>query len=156
MGYMLMWVSTGFYTIIISRAIQGWAMGVASVVVNIYIGEISPTSRRGMLGALFNVNISLGILLAYVWGLGCSTTNGWWRTMAAVALIPAGCGAFAVYKMPESPAYLNLKGKKEEAIAANKWFHGPHAELDNTDVMGAGDGQSSIFNPKYRKAVAAG
>jgi len=156
MGYMLMWVSTGFYSIIIARAIQGWAMGVASVVVNIYIGEISPTNRRGMLGSLFNVNISLGILLAYLWGLNASVDNGWWRTMAAVMLIPAAVGAYAVYRMPESPAYLNLKGKKEEAIAANKYFNGPNAKLENTDILGAGDGVSSIFNPKYRKAVAAG
>jgi len=155
-GYMLMWIATGFYTIIVARSIQGWAMGVASVVVNIYVGEISPKTRRGMLGSLFNVNISIGILLAYLWGLNCSTSNGWWRVMAAVALVPALAGAFAVYKMPESPAYLNLKGKKEEAMAANRWFHGPHAELEPVEVLGPGDGVSSIFNPKYRKAVLAG
>ena len=140
--YALLAAAGNLAQLLAARALTGFATGVASVVCNIYVAETSPPAGRGRLGAGFNVGITLGILLAY--GLGAaSAADGWWRTMAALGLVPAllfvlgaGVGSTASsgaidksrsggwmsrrQLLPESPTYLRACGREREADVAQR------------------------------------
>lgn len=103
--FLLSWViiilASKLWLIYVARFIIGAAVGAACVVVPIYISEIAETSTRGSLGAMFQLNITVGILLAFVLG---SVMN--YTTFAIVcALIEIGFLACFVW-MPESPIWL--------------------------------------------------
>ncbi len=100
------------------RFLSGLAVGATSVVGPMYISEISPAKKRGMLVSLNQFAITIGILLAYVFdyfliGLGENS----WRYMLAV---PAVFGVlYLIYLLtsfPESPRWLMANGKRSEAV----------------------------------------
>ncbi|MBN8685266.1 MAG: sugar porter family MFS transporter [Chitinophagales bacterium] len=101
------------------RFLGGLAVGVSSVVAPMYIAEIAPTRLRGTLTALFQFNIVLGILLAYLsnWiiGMNVSDDNAW-RWMLGVMAIPSVLYMVGMFFVPESPRWLiSAAGKEAEA-----------------------------------------
>lgn len=130
--------SDGFTELVIFRLIGGVAFGIASMVAPLYISEISPANQRGKLVSVYQLAITLGILLAYFsnfWTSNGSSLDGdssglWldllyqdevWRGMFANEIYPVllflGCLLF----IPKSPRWLVVKNREEEAskIAAN-------------------------------------
>src|SRR5262249_50072913 len=57
--------SWNWYALLAARFIGGLAIGGSSVLGPVYIAEVSPAPRRGRLVGLFQINIVVGILLAY-------------------------------------------------------------------------------------------
>lgn|SRR3989338_9092918 len=55
--------------IIAMRVILGLGVGLSSVICPSWVGEMSPVIRKGMLGAMFQVSLTFGILIAYLVGL---------------------------------------------------------------------------------------
>jgi len=98
-----------------SRFIGGLGVGASSVAVPVYIAEITPASDRGKLGALYQFNIVLGILVAYLSNYWIGTTFGdtAWRWMLGVEAIPAAIFCTFVLGVPESPRWLVLRRQKE-------------------------------------------
>ena len=90
---------------------------------------ISPASKRGQLTALFQLNIVIGILAAYLsnYFIG-GAANGNWRFMLGVESIPAALFVILIFFIPRSPRWLILKkGFIEEAKQVLK-------EIDPTTV----------------------
>ena len=129
-------------TLVVMRGIGGLAIGGASVVVPLYIVEISPGRVRGRLVALNQFNIVLGILVSYisnyfvamaidrqtvVW-TWCEQFANWfvtdplgaesvkWRLMLGVESFPAIAFILLLFSIPESPRWLVRAGRKEEAL----------------------------------------
>lgn len=82
----------GPWDLMVSRFFGGIAVGVSSIAAPVYIAEIAPPERRGMLGGLFQINIIGGMIAAQLanWGiesmgLGVST----WRWMLGAMVVPA-------------------------------------------------------------------
>jgi len=103
--FLLSWViiifASTLWLIYLARLIVGAAVGAACVVVPTYISEIAETSTRGSLGAMFQLFLTVGILLAFILGAVMNYT-----TFAIVcALIEVGFFACFVW-MPESPIWL--------------------------------------------------
>ncbi|MFL6734750.1 MAG: sugar porter family MFS transporter [Sphingomicrobium sp.] len=103
------------------RFIGGLAIGGSSVLAPVYLSEISPTSRRGFIVGLFQLNIVLGILVAYlsnfvVGQLGFGAIE--WRVKVGVAALPAFVLLGAMLTIPASPRWLLSKGRREDALAA--------------------------------------
>jgi sugar porter (SP) family MFS transporter len=107
--------------LLVARFIGGVAIGGSSVLAPIYMAEIAPARHRGALVGLFQVNIVVGILLAYLSNflqdqlpLGPDA----WRWKLAVTAAPAAFLWLMLARAPQSPRWLMAKGRKEEAQAA--------------------------------------
>ncbi|AWW98949.1 sugar porter family MFS transporter [Oenococcus oeni] len=111
--------AVGFVSMVIARIILGFAVGSASALTPAYLAELADAPHRGSLGSMFQLMITLGILLAYVSNLGFLGHNLLglrdWRWMLGSALIPALILFIGSIVLPESPRYLVEKGRIDEA-----------------------------------------
>ncbi len=105
------------------RLIGGIGVGMASAVCPMYIGEIAPANIRGRLVALNQFAIIFGMLVVYFvnWGIANGQTLDWintvgWRRMFLSEAIPAGLFGVLLFLVPETPRYLSLSNKNEEAL----------------------------------------
>ncbi|HEY4399690.1 MAG TPA: sugar porter family MFS transporter [Lactobacillaceae bacterium] len=108
-------VAANFEALVISRVILGIAVGAASALIPTYLSELAPADKRGGVGTLFQLMIMTGIFLAYVSNYALSGLTLGWRWMLALAAIPAVVLFIGGFLLPESPRYLVLKGRVEEA-----------------------------------------
>jgi sugar porter (SP) family MFS transporter len=104
--------------LLLSRIIGGLGVGGSSVLGPMYIAEVAPAKSRGKLVGVFQFNIVLGILLAYLsnylvtlQGLGTAE----WRWKFGVAAAPAAVFLGLLFTIPESPRWLAKKGRTVEA-----------------------------------------
>jgi len=100
------------------RLIGGLGVGGASVVAPMYVAEIAPAHMRGRLVAMVQLNIVLGILVAYLsnyviasFDLGSIE----WRWMFGVETVPALIFTLLLFTNPKSPRWLVAQGRDGEA-----------------------------------------
>jgi len=96
------------------RFVIGLAVGTASEVVPLFIGEAAPPALRGALVSFNQLAITLGILVSFLVDYGLSG-SGNWRLMFALAAIPAGLLFAGMLIQDESPAWLIRHGKVDQA-----------------------------------------
>ena len=104
--------------LLVARFIGGVAIGGSSVLGPVYIAELAPAKLRGRLVGLFQINIVLGILLAYFsnfvigsMGLGANE----WRWQFGVATVPAVLFLVMLFGIPPSSRWLVTQKRVEEA-----------------------------------------
>ena len=113
---------------IAGRIIGGLGVGAASVIAPVYIAETAPAAARGRLSSLQQVMIIAGLTGAFLVNFllarhaGGSTAVLWggmpaWRWMFSVQAIPAAIYYAALQLIPESPRFLVMKGRNQEAGA---------------------------------------
>jgi len=107
-----------WYSFLLFRLIGGIGVGGASVVSPMYIAEISPAKLRGRLVAIAQLNIVLGMLLAYfsnylISGFNLGAIE--WRWMFGVEAIPAALFFIFLFTVPRSPRWLIAKNLVDEA-----------------------------------------
>jgi len=117
-----------YQVLVIARFIGGLAfasLGIAPM----YIGEIAPREKRGMLVSVAQLNIVLGFSIAYfanyfvlqisqsdaAWVQALGIDRNAWRWMLGVEMLPAGLWFLLLFRVPESPRWLVMKGRTEEA-----------------------------------------
>jgi len=105
------------------RIIGGIGVGMASAIVPMYIGEISPAHIRGRLVSYNQFAIIFGMLVVYFvnWGIANGQTTEWinsigWRRMFLSEAIPAGLFGILLFLVPETPRYLALKQQDDKAL----------------------------------------
>lgn len=120
------------YLFSFARFIGGLGVGASSVAAPIYISEITPAANRGRLVASYQFNIVLGILVAYLsnYLIGAYFDEYVWRWMLGVEAIPAAIYAFFVLGVPESPRWLALKKKDDDAARTLLKQLNPRANID--------------------------
>ncbi|XP_055239987.1 solute carrier family 2, facilitated glucose transporter member 5 isoform X2 [Gorilla gorilla gorilla] len=110
-------VATSFELIIISRLLVGICAGVSSNVVPMYLGELAPKNLRGALGVVPQLFITVGILVAQIFGLRNLLANvDGWPILLGLTGVPAALQLVLLPFFPESPRYLLIQ-KKDEAAA---------------------------------------
>ena len=114
LGALIVAVAPSVFVIIVGRFVLGVGVGLASMIVPLYIAEIAPADRRGGLVSLNQLMITIGILLSYIVGVIFAPIEGW-RWMFAVALIPAVVLLVGMFRLPESPRWLFNKGQTDRA-----------------------------------------
>ena len=113
----------------VSRLVIGIGVGLSSSTVPTYISELAPAALRGALGALNQIFIVLGILIAFLtsYFLG---ESGNWRGMLAGAAVPAIVLILGLTILPETPRWLVEHGEPERAREVLEQSHGRGADLD--------------------------
>lgn len=108
-GSLLMALASTPGIVIVGRAVVGLGIGIASVVVPVYIAECSQAAVRAELVSANVLMITGGQLVSYLVNYGFSAVVGTWRWMLAAAALPAAVQLVALLGMPESPQWLLRK-----------------------------------------------
>ncbi|XP_059571757.1 solute carrier family 2, facilitated glucose transporter member 8 [Alligator mississippiensis] len=122
-GFMIIISAHNVWMLYCGRILTGLASGVTSLVVPVYISEISHSKVRGTLGSCVQLMVVTGILGAYVAGIALE-----WRWLAVLCSFPPCLMVIFMSFMPETPRYLLNRNKHPEAIAALKFLRGPHVD----------------------------
>ncbi|KAJ3579576.1 hypothetical protein NPX13_g986 [Xylaria arbuscula] len=99
----------------VGRLIVGLGVGSASMIVPLYIGEISVAKYRGRMVALNNVSVTFGQLISYVLGAGFVHVIHGWRFIVAIGGLPPILLVVLLIGCPESPRLLLMHKKVDEA-----------------------------------------
>jgi sugar porter (SP) family MFS transporter len=116
------------------RFLGGLAIGAASVVTPVYIAEVSPAEFRGRLVALNQLNIVLGIVLAFVSNYVIASlvpAETAWRWMFGIVAVPSALFLIVTALLPDSPRWLVLRGRDTvaRAVLARLGFADPDGEV---------------------------
>ncbi|KAK2874616.1 hypothetical protein Q8A67_021769 [Cirrhinus molitorella] len=88
-GTIILTASTSFLALVVGRAIIGFAMSISSMSCCIFVSEMVAPERRGLMVTLYEVGITVGILLAYAVNYILSGVQAGWRYMFGFAIIPS-------------------------------------------------------------------
>jgi MFS transporter, SP family, xylose:H+ symportor len=132
------------------RLLGGLAVGAASVVAPMYIAEISPANLRGRLVAVNQLNIVLGILVAfssnYVISLIIDNQTAW-RWMFGIEAVPAALFFILLFFIPRSPRWLLKQNRVEEARNVLRHLNEHDIDAKVEEI------QQSLIDEKGRAAV---
>ncbi|WP_110877373.1 sugar porter family MFS transporter [Franconibacter helveticus] len=106
--------ATSLEILLISRVVLGVAVGIASYTAPLYLSEMASENVRGKMISLYQLMVTLGILLAFLSDTALSY-SGNWRAMLGVLALPAIALLIMVIFLPNSPRWLAAKGKHIEA-----------------------------------------
>lgn len=100
--------------VIIGRLLMGFAVGLSAMTVPMYLAEISPIEIRGAMVFLFQLAITIGLMLAFIMNYLFAATENW-RMMFVAGIVLACLLGFGVLFLPRSPRWLLLKNKEADA-----------------------------------------
>ncbi|MEM7284690.1 MAG: sugar porter family MFS transporter [Pseudomonadota bacterium] len=109
------------------RILGGLAVGAASILSPAYISEVAPARYRGSLATVQQVAIISGLFIAFISNYvlanyaGSATAELWlefeaWRWMFWMEIVPATIFLIALFFIPESPRFLVLTRRSDEAL----------------------------------------
>lgn len=142
-------------TFAIFRFLGGLGVGASTIAAPTYVSEIAPPKDRGRLVSLYQFNIVLGILIAYLSNYLLRATGAQpWRWMVGVEAIPAFIYIIFVVFIPKSPRWLISKSRTEEAAKILEDIN-PEADLEKRmlEIKKQSENQitgENIFMKKYR------
>jgi MFS transporter, SP family, arabinose:H+ symporter len=123
-----------WYALLAARFIGGLGIGGSSVLGPVYIAELAPAKMRGRLVGLFQINVVIGILLAYFSNY-CIARMGFgaaeWRWQFGVAALPALLFLVMLFGIPPSSRWLVTQNRVDEARSVLQLMgaENPEAEL---------------------------
>lgn len=149
-----------FWFLIVMRFVIGLAVGAASMVVPLYIGEVAPPSTRGSLVSFNQLAITLGILISFLVDYFLAG-SGDWRLMFGLAAIPAGLLFVGVLFRAESPAYLLARDREADARRVLGKVRARKEDVDKEikeikEMQRETGGFRDVLAPKVRKVVLIG
>jgi SP family galactose:H+ symporter-like MFS transporter len=158
------------HVLVVARFFLGIAVGMASFTAPLYLSEISPQAVRGGMISMYQLMITIGIVLAFAsdtWLASYATiggvTGGHWRVMLGVIAIPAAVMFLGVLFLPESPRWLCLKGLQSRAEDVFRGMHLDEAEvaaeiqaIEDSLKVKQGGLELLMENANFRRAVALG
>ncbi|HWZ53814.1 MAG TPA: sugar porter family MFS transporter [Candidatus Acidoferrales bacterium] len=162
LGAVLCAAATSVTILIAGRIIVGLGIGLSSGTVPVYISEVAPADARGWTVSLFQLAITLGILLAYIVDYAFSKSEAW-RWMFGLSLIPAAIFGIGMYFLPESPRWLARNGHHDRARAVlekirdTSLVHVELEEIEHTLAQSQEHGNwRDLLSPSLRPALVVG
>jgi sugar porter (SP) family MFS transporter len=169
-GVLLAAFTPTYPVLLVARIIIGLAVGSASMVVPLYIGEIVPPRIRGAMVSLNQLAVTVGILVSYLIDYGLSSSSNW-RLMFGLAVIPAAALFIGIFFHEESPHWLIKQGRIDEARTVLHQIretdpaqrdangHDPAIETEIAEVQEVANrrsGARDLLSAKVRPLVAVG
>jgi len=158
-----------FTMFVIFRIVGGIGVGIASMVVPMYIAEIAPPKRRGALVGNYQLAIVIGIVVVYfvnyfiaLQGDAHWNLNIGWRWMFGSEIIPSILFLVFIFLIPESPRWLFQKGKSSKAISVLEKLNSPEealqvqTEIQNSLHQEDKNQWKNLVNPMFKKALLVG
>jgi len=156
-SWLLIAFATSVIMVLIGRSLTGFAMGVASVSLSVFIGEVIHPLIRGTFGLMLTLMCNFGVLMSFVIG---SFTN--WSQLALIS--GALCIPFLILMtlVPESPRWYLSKGKMEKGEKALIWLRRKDANIADElkemskpqdDAIEGSNACKEMFQKKNRKPV---
>jgi len=145
------------------RVLGGLAVGAVSVLSPMYVAEVAPPKIRGTLITIYQLAITLGILVSYLINYALHDVDNNWRWMFATGLIPSIIFFLGLFFIPESPRWLVKAGFKEQARVVLERIGG--AALAKSEISeiekslkdaGKGSTLRLLFSRRYRKVLILG
>lgn len=146
-------------SLIVFRLIGGLGVGASSVVAPMYISEVAPAKIRGQMTAIFQINVIFGILMAYVSNYFLyDLFDHSWRLMLGISGVPALAYFVLLFLVPESPRFLVMKNKIEQAKAVlakiddtqvNQMIHSMQRQI----AQNSSESKGTLFVKTNRKAI---
>ena len=128
---------------VIFRIIAGIGVGIASMLSPLYIAEIAPPASRGKLVTFQQVAIVGGMTLVYFvnYWIGSQGDDGWiletgWRYMLLSGVVPAALFFVFLLFVPDTPRWLVMKGRDDEALTVLNRLNDPAASSTLTEIKG--------------------
>ncbi|KFV44400.1 Solute carrier family 2, facilitated glucose transporter member 8, partial [Gavia stellata] len=156
-GYIVIISAQNVWMLYFGRLLTGLASGITSLVVPVYISEVSHPKVRGMLGSCVQLMVVTGILGAYTAGIILK-----WRWLAVLSSFPSCIMLLFMFFMPETPRFLLNRNKRSEAIASLRFLRGPHADHEwecrqiEASVQEEGLKLSEFKNPSIYRPLLIG
>ena len=111
-GAIIMSLAPTVTILIVGRFIIGIGLGIAAIIIPVYLSEICPSSKRGM---IVSANVSCLVLAQLFSTILCIMLAPKWRWMLGLAGVPALIQCIGMIFMPETPSFLFKKNKLDEA-----------------------------------------
>lgn len=127
--------------LVLFRLVSGVATGIISIAAPMYITEMAPPLRRGRLGLLYQLALTIGAPLGM--GLGCflATTLApdlAWRWLLGSTAVPSVLLLLLLTNLPESPRWLLTHRRETEALAVMQTIRAPGEIANELDAIRAG------------------
>ena len=124
-------LAPSFLWLVVARMLGGLGVGAALIIAPMYIAEMAPPESRGRLVSFNQLNIVIGISVAFfsnyviltlgesgvAWAEALRLGDWNWRWMLGIETLPAVLYLFALLFVPESPRWLAMRGRDDEARA---------------------------------------
>ncbi len=143
------------WTFAFFRFLGGLGVGASTIAAPAYVSEISPAKDRGRLVSLYQFNIVLGILIAFLSNyLLRNVGENAWRWMIGVEAVPALIYTLFVFTVPKSPRWLMSKSRNEEAKKVLEIIN-PESDVEELMLEISSENErdipgETIFIQKYR------
>lgn len=168
-----------FIVLVVARMIGGLGVGASLILAPMYIAEIAPPAIRGRLVSFNQLNIVIGISLAFFtnylilqlgkseasWAIALKFDEHNWRWMLGLETIPAVLYFFGLFMVPRSPRWLIMKGKFNEAITIMTRFTNSEEAQNDVELIKESikkeenknkPGISELFSPALKLVLSIG
>lgn len=143
------------------RIVGGIGIGFSSDLAPMYIAEIAPADRRGRLVLMYQLAITLGVMLGSSFALLMASylpAETSWRWMFGSEVLPIVLFVIFLTMVPKSPRWLSEKGRYQDALAVLTKINGPQrAEAELTEIKQSIEEESGtfadVFSPGLRIAL---
>ncbi|NWI76167.1 GTR12 protein, partial [Dryoscopus gambensis] len=115
MGSLILLPYESYEMLIVGRMAIGISISLSSIATCVYIAEIAPQHRRGLLVSLNELMIVIGILFAYISNYAFASVSHGWKYMFGLVIPLGALQAIAMYFLPPSPRFLVMKNNEEAA-----------------------------------------
>lgn len=118
LGSVVMAVAPNFALLMVGRLLGGVGVGYALLIAPVYTAEVAPATSRGSLTCFPEIFINVGIFLGYIsnYALKNLPTHLSWRIMLGLGVVPPIFLGIGVLAMPESPRWLLMRDRNEDAM----------------------------------------
>ncbi|NXX38207.1 GTR12 protein, partial [Tricholaema leucomelas] len=115
LGSLILLPCESYGILIVGRIAIGVSISLSSIATCVYIAEIAPQHRRGLLVSLNELMIVIGILLAYISNYAFARVPHGWKYMFGFVIPLGALQAISMYFLPPSPRFLVMKNNDEAA-----------------------------------------